>query len=187
MSTETMTQPDAEDDTGDEFPDEVIRAVVQFEVSETNPGTVAVDDDERTLDRILRRRSMYVAEVTRLKEQCAAMIRDAERKVEAIDWVYTPVLERIVRAKLTGQTKKSLNRPHGKVGLRASGGGLVIVDPDKFIAHAKATPGMESCVREKPAPPPEVAKKELADWFKKSGEVPPGTDVAPKVDRFYID
>lgn len=79
--------------------------------------------------------------------------------------------------------RKSLALPHGKVGFKASGGGIEITDSAKVLAFARKH-GLEIKTTHT------VNKTPLQEWVQKNGEEPdPETDgfmVVPAADQFFV-
>jgi hypothetical protein len=183
MSTETMTpdvtdQPDpasvaADTDFADAEAEHV--AAIRAQVESADPGPMAQDDDTRTFYRYLRIRAQAVAELTTLKDQMAAMVRSAESRVKSLDYVYSEFAARVTAAKLAGGKSKSLKTPFGTVGYRTKNAALVVVD-------ASAVPDEFKSLKTEEV----LSKAKLNEHFKLSGEVPPGCDVAPVTDKFYL-
>lgn len=176
MTTETIEAPQAAEQPTDPAQDDEVRAAIQIEVENVDPGPMARDDDERLLYSYLRLRAQVAAELTRVKDQMGAMIREQEGKLKSLDWVLLPSAERIAREKLHGAKARSLKTPFGTVGFRKVGGGLAVVD-------AGAVPDAFKTIKREEV----INRAELAAHFKATGELPPGCSITPKTDKFFVD
>lgn len=78
--------------------------------------------------------------------------------------------------------KKSRALLYGTVGFRKSGGGLEVKDADALLAWARTQPVELGYVRITEAP----ALAEIKRAHKASGELFPGTDLAPESEEFYV-
>jgi hypothetical protein len=175
MTTETMTQADADDwNAGPEHPDAL---ALRAEAESLDPGPLAQDDDTRTFYRYLKLRARAVAELTTLREQTTAMVKDAERRVGTLDYLFGEFAARITAAKLaaTPGKSKSLKTPFGTVGYRTKNAALVVVDasavPDEFKETVSETV---------------VRKARLNEHYERTGEVPAGCDVTDSAEVFYL-
>ncbi len=156
-------------------------AEVLAEVEAIDVGQLARDEDERLLHRYCRRRQQLTAEITRVKEQTAAMLRDLERQVESLDWCLRGRVEEITRSRLTGRTR-SVKTPWGTVGFRKHPTGIEVADEAAVIEAVLSGDLPNDVTRTKV----EVSKSALNEVFRSTGEVPPGCDLVPERDDFYV-
>ncbi len=83
---------------------------------------------------------------------------------------------------LKGGKAKSRGFLHGRIAWRKVGGGLVINNKEALLAWAKEQAIELEFVRIKQEP--DVAA--IKQWFKKTGEIPPGTDELPVREQLHI-
>lgn len=131
---------------------------------------------------IAKHKEAYNAEVTRLEMRLEQLNAKAQRGAT----FFQSVLHNYVQAHrgelLTGK-KKSRDFLHGRVGFRANGGGLEVVDKEALLAWVRQQPVELGFLRITEAP----ALDEIKRHFKACGEVPPGTDVKPEGEKFYCE
>lgn len=84
---------------------------------------------------------------------------------------------------LGGGKKKSRALLHGTIGWRKTGGGLEVKDEAALLAWAQSQPAESGVLRIKESP----ALDEIGKAFKRTGEIPPGMDVKPEVEKLIID
>lgn len=159
---------------------------IRAEVESIDVGEVASDEEERSVQRYLKARFLAEAEVTRLKDQMSAMIRQLESRIRGLDYVFKPLAQKVASARVT-EKKRSVKLHYGTIGFRKGQPIVTVTDAALLIETAKTTPGMEKCWRQQPPPPPEVVKKELNTYIKATGDVPKGCVVEPAKDSFYVD
>lgn len=88
------------------------------------------------------------------------------------------------RGELLGKgKKKSRALPHGVIGWRSKGGGLVVKDAEALLAWAKLQPVELELVRVKTEP----AIANIKAHAKSTGEVPDGCETSEAVDEFYVE
>jgi hypothetical protein len=180
MSTEMIEQPL----TDHTIELEIDRAAIHAEVEAVDVGDVGDTEEERMVQRYLKLRFLAEAEKTRLKDQMTAMIAQLDAKVKALDWVYTPMAERLAKARVT-EKKRSVKLHYGTIGFRKGQPKVTVTDETLLILTAKVTAGMEKCWRQLPPPPPEIVKGELNAYVKATGDVPAGCTVEPARDEFF--
>lgn len=156
---------------------------VRQAVEATDPGPLATDEDTRTLFRYLRRRAQAMAEWSTLKEQTGAMLRDAERKVKMLDFVFGEAAARITAAKLdaTPGKSKSLKTPYGTVGFRTHKPLPFVLDEAEAIAALRKL-NQPQCLTTKTS----IVKAALNDYVASTGEVPDGVDITDGGEKFYL-
>lgn len=155
---------------------------IKAEVESIDPGALADTDDKRTLFRYVRRRQQLVSEGQRIADQLEAMLRDLKNKVAGLDYVYEGLAADITKKLLAGGKSKSIKTPFGTVGFRSSAARLYVVKDAEVIAAVNAGKLPGEVIRTKI----EIAMAPLSDRFKSDGEIPPGCDVAPAAEKFYV-
>jgi hypothetical protein len=172
---ETMTPDQALADERQNPPENPEADALRAEAESLDPGPMAQDDDTRILYRYLKLRARAVAELTTLREQTTAMVKDAERRVGTLDWLFGEAAARITAAKIAGGKSKSLKTPFGTVGYRTQRAALVVVD-------AAAVPLEFKMIKTEEV----VSKAKLNVHWEATGEVPAGCDVTDSRETFYL-
>lgn len=170
----------AESDEAVEFHDELLA-----ELSATDPGDTGDTENDRYLLRYVRRVVAINTEIARLKDNFKAMIGRLERRVTAYENWFGPHAREIVEAKLAGGKKKSLTLPWGTVGLRKKAAAIDISDPDALLAATRTDESLAAAGILK-VPAPTISKSALNDYFKSTGEVPPGCIAISESETFYV-
>jgi phage host-nuclease inhibitor protein Gam len=176
MSTDMIEQPETTEQP--EHDADTIRA----EVDAVDVGGFAQTEDDAILHRYLRRRSQLAAEITHVKEQTDAMLRQLQNQLNGIDYVYGPIVHDIARRKLDGKKQKSLKTPFGTVGFRKVPGGINVTDEETLIGMAALNGTYEKFVAVKRV----VVKSAVNEHFKQSGEVLPGCEAYPEREKFFV-
>lgn len=153
----------------------------EAEMSIEDPGP-ACNDEERLVNKFIRRRNHIEAEIARVKEYTKALIAQLESRLKGLDYVYIPVVEPIVRKMLEGSKKKSITTPFGKAGYRTSGGRLFVADEVQLMALADTNDQLRPAIVVKRS----IPFAAVNDYFKTTGEIPAGCDVSPVVEKFYV-
>lgn len=83
---------------------------------------------------------------------------------------------------LGGGKKKSRSMLHGSLGFRKAGGGLEVQDREALLDWARLQPIESGVLRITEEPNLVEIKRE----FKRMGELPPGTDLAPETEEVVI-
>lgn len=140
------------------------------------------DDEERAVLRYFRVRSVKAALLQRLQDQFKAMIADAEREVDRLDYIYRELAERVARAKLTGKSK-TWKTPFGSASFRTLPAKLEIVNEDAVKEAIVAGDIPDTVQRVKI----EISRTALAEYVDANpGVLPPGCEIRPAVEKFYL-
>lgn len=148
--------------------------IAEFEAIDPGPGVH--EDHVAKLHRYIRMRLSIEAEIERVRRQTKAIIARLEKKLDAIQSAYEPSCREITRRMLK-RDKKSVSTPWGTAGFRAVPPAVEIVDPGVFLMDAP-----EELVRVKREP----NKVAVNERFKATGEIPPGCEVRPAGETFYV-
>lgn len=114
----------------------------------------------------------------RIKDWAQAELRDARREEEFFKQRFGPSLEAWVAENLHG--KKTLRLPDGSMGYRRRRPVLQIEDKDQLLDWCKNNLPDAVRVRE------DVLKTPLNEHLKETGEIPPGCDLDPGGDEFFV-
>jgi hypothetical protein len=136
-------------------------------------------EDEKTATWLVGKLAERRATIARIKEQAAAMVRDAERDIEYLEWRFGPELEMWAAANLEGK-KKSVKLLTGTVGFRSQKGKLVVVDEAACLEWARDNCPVAYVVE------PRLVKTPIDDLFQKTGEIPPGCEYVEGGEKFYV-
>ena len=140
------------------------------------------DEEERAVLRYFRVRSIKAALLQRLQDQYKAMIADAEREVDRLDYLYRELAERVTRAKLTGKVK-TWKTPFGSGSFRTLPAKLEIVNEDALKEAIVAGDVPDTVQRVKI----EISRTALNEYVEANpGVLPPGCEMKPAVEKFYI-
>ena len=161
---------------------DAIAAQLQEEYARLEADAMADTPEKQALFKYVRLRNRYAAELTRVKDQMAAMARSLESKLDGLDYMLKSVAENTARQLIAGGKSKSLKTPYGTVGFRTKPMGLNVVD-DAAVILARAEGKLPDDVVKTKV---EVSKSALNDHFKASGEVPPGCEVIEASETFYV-
>ena len=134
-------------------------------------------DDMARLDGFIRLMARYEAEMDLLKAQHEKRLAAVESKIRTLKWRHETWASEYTARLLEGGKGKSIKRPWGTVGFRASSARVTVEDVQAFLLQAP-----ESMVRLKREPD----MKAIQEAFKTTGEVPAGCDVQPGGDVFYV-
>ena len=138
--------------------------------------------EELQLFRFIRQRLWLESEIERVKENTARILRRLEGKIKAQDYVYGQEARNIVQAMLKGKKEKSILTPFGRAGFRTVPAQLEIVEEQPIFDGVRAGTLPILFVRTKE----EIDKRELKAWFAMHGELPPGTELLEKTEKFYV-
>lgn len=122
------------------------------------------------------------AAIARIKLKTQALNNRVERGVCFFESKLRDYAEQHRVELLKGGKKKSRSLLHGTLGWRKVGGQLRVVDPDALMQWAVQQPVENGFVRIKEEP----AIDEIKRHFKTCGEVPPGMDVTPESEDFFV-
>ena len=114
----------------------------------------------------------------RIKAWAAAEMKAARREEEFFLRRFGPELEAWVAENLHG--RKTLHLPDGTLGYRRKGLLLNIEDKEAVLEWCRRN--LPEAVRVKE----DVLKTPLNEWVKETGEVPPGCEIEPGGDEFYV-
>lgn len=114
----------------------------------------------------------------RIKEWARLEMKAAQREEEFFQRRFGPSLEAWVAQNLHG--RKTLRLPDGALGYRRRRMTLQIEDKEQLLEWCKSN--LPDAVRIKE----DVLKTPLNEHLKETGEVPPGCDVEPGGDEFYV-
>lgn len=138
--------------------------------------------EELQLHRFIRQRLWLESEIERVKENTARILRRLEGRLKAQDYVYGQEARNIVQEMLKGKKEKSILTPFGRAGFRTVPAQLEIVEEQLIFdaVHACKLPSLFVRTKE------EIDKRELKAWFAMHGELPPGTELLEKTEKFYV-
>lgn len=158
------------------------------DVNATDPGSIADNrtEEEQLLHQVMRRRASLEAELRLLKEQTAAMIRETQNRLAALDYVYRPILEEIAARMIEGKKSKSIKTPFGVVGFRARPAHIEIVDENAIYAAAIDPNAKlpDDIVRRKIEI--SINKEVINSLWKEANIVVPGCEIVPESETFYM-
>jgi len=149
-----------------------------------------VIDSEPALRLVVGARQDCELAVQHIREQAQAMIDAVERYKDWLDRRFEPQMRAYVKHKLAGSKTKSLKLMTGhsaepaRVGFRKVKGGLRITDPDKVVEWALRRENYVDMVAQRTVFKP-IAEK-VKQYFAETGEVPPGCEVKPDEETFYV-
>lgn len=164
--------------------DAELRAEMIAELSSTAIGNIPTDPEEARFLRFLRTRSRISAEIDRIKLNSQAMLKDLERRLEAVDFVCMNDAKEYVARQLAGKKIKSLKTPFGRAGFRTLKGGISLEDPKALVIAAESRLEYIGLVIQRP---PEPSKTAINEYFLKTGDVPPGCVPVDPSEKFYVD
>lgn len=171
------------DETTTDLGQEELAAAMQLEYDETDAGTKDAGHLEPVY-RYIRLRNRLTDELERLKAQTAVMLRQAQARIDSLDWVKRLETEQIVTAHLDGSKKRSVTTPWGTCGFRKQPERLVVDDEQYMIdqIHLGHLPDriLKVTTTER------IGKTELADYWKGTGEIPDGCTLQTETQRFYV-
>ena len=118
----------------------------------------------------------------RVKEWAAQEVKRAEGEEERLLYLYGAQLRAWVTAELTRNRSrlKSLNLPAGCCGFRVEAARLVINDERLVLEWARVQCPTAVVTEER------LVKIPINDHFSQTGELPPGTELQPKQEKFFI-
>jgi len=155
---------------------------VKAEAENLDVGELPVTDDERLLYQYLRRRGQIQSEIERVSENAKAMIAALASKLNGLDFVYKAKAAAVAAALLENKKAKSVRTPFGVAGFRKSNMSIELIDEDRLIAEADSNIDLIELVRVRK----EVNLAAVAEFFKRTGEVPPGCGVIPERETFFV-
>ncbi|HEX8236308.1 MAG TPA: host-nuclease inhibitor Gam family protein [Abditibacteriaceae bacterium] len=194
-----QTEYSNEDEWGDDpFADAPIdSAPLDSAPLDSTPLLENEDDDEALAEQLLPpdKQSFEVTDVTsaswvvrkiveararreRIKEWARLEMKAAQREEEFFQRRFGPSLEAWVAENLHG--RKTLRLPDGALGYRRRRMTLQIDDKEQLLEWCKSN--LPEAVRVKE----DVLKTPLNEHLKETGEVPPGCDIEPGGDEFYV-
>jgi len=145
--------------------------------------TPGVDsEEEAALHKYVRLHARIDAEEEAVKAQFAAILRNLDNRRKGLDYVMGGLAKSVTERMLVGKKQKSLKLPWGTVGFRTSATKLDVEDPETVIGAAKEDPSRAGWIRIKE----EVNRTALTDYFKSTGEIPPGCKVIDEHQTFYV-
>jgi phage host-nuclease inhibitor protein Gam len=162
--------------------DQAIVDEVKAEAESLDVGELPATDDERELYRYLRRRGQLQSEIERVSENAKAMIAALAAKLHGLDFVYKAAAATAVRTMLEGKKAKSIRTPFGMAGFRKSAPAIEVIDEDALIAGADSNIDLIELVRVSK----DVNRAAVAEFFKRTGEIPPGCEVMPEKESFFV-
>lgn len=185
--TETATQPEADMTPADgptaaDFDQQALVDETRCEAEAMEIGELVTDERLKTLYRYLRRRGQLAAEAERLRENLHAMLKEITRKVETLDYLYQEEAKATVRDMLAGKKAKSLKTPFGVAGFRTIAAKVEVVDEATLIKAAESDVDLMALVRTETR----VSRSDVADHFKRTGELPPGCELSAAYEKFHI-
>lgn len=169
MEAIDTVQPDLDLEFRDELPEITNRTLADF-------GLRRLADCEAEEASI---EEQYAAAVARLRKRADALVIRARRGQNYFRFLLEGWAEQNRAALLKGKAK-SVSMLHGRIGWRAKGGGLKVVDRDALAAWLE-TPLGRPFARVKYEPD----MKALQVNFAAVGEIPPGMETVPAMDEFY--
>ena len=175
----TETQPD---EMTDQQALELLYKEIQEETERLDAGEGVTEADDMALNRYVRIRQRTSVELDRVKDQMKAMVRDLERRLDAIDYVYKAQAEQITARKLQCQKTKSVKLPWGTVGFRTSQANVEVEDEEALQAAALANEAMADVVKMEWR----VSKSGLNAYVKATGDVPAGCKFWPASEKFFV-
>lgn len=140
------------------------------------------DEEVAILHKYIRLTAMYENEIERAKKQAAAIIRGLENKVKGLEYVYAAVAQSVTRRLIGNGKAKSVKTPWGTAGFRSRPAGVEVLDPDALIREAQAKAELAGLIKTKVEP----SRSAITDYFKTTGEIPPGCGVIPAGENFYV-
>lgn len=161
--------------------DQELRERVKAETEAMDVGQWPQTDEQRLIARYSRRRLLLTAEAERIREQLDAMIRGIEREISTLDYLYEWQARQIVARMLTGKAR-SIKTPWGTLGFRKYDGFIAIRDEKELTEAALASEHMAGVLKTEWR----VSKSGLNQYFKETGDVPPGCEAVPSGDKFYV-
>lgn len=164
--------------------DAELHAEMIAELSTTAIGNIPSDPEEARFLRFLRTRSRISAEIDRIKSNSQAMIRDLERRLEAVDFVCMNDAKEYVSRQLAGKKVKSVKTPFGRAGFRTLRGGISLEDEKALLIAAESKLEYLGLVVQ---PPPVPSKTAINKYFEETGDVPPGCVPIDPSEKFYVD
>jgi len=162
--------------------DDSLKALIDADMASVDaPGTNS--EEVATLHKYVRLCTRLDEEAERVKEQCALILKGIESRRKGLDFVYGPVARHVASDLIqrAGGKAKSVKTPYGTVGFRAQPAKLDVTDDAALMTYAKSL-GLTSWVKVAET----VAKGEVSEYFKNTGDIPPGCEVTPAQDRFYV-
>ena len=138
--------------------------------------------DEPTANWVVRKVVEARQYAERVKEWAEQECRRAQRDEERLMFMFGRELELWTKDRLsaTNGRRKSLNLPAGSVGFRHINMGLVVIDDAAVIEWARSNQPKAIQTKEY------LSKTAINEHFAASGEVPPGVQVEPEREKFYV-
>lgn len=120
--------------------------------------------------------------IAELRARLAYINAQAQRGADFFRWKLQQYALEAREELLGGGKKKTRDLPSGSISFRSKGGGLQVVDRDALLAWAVEQPVELGLYRVKQEP----ALDEVKRHFKKTGELPPGTDLEPEREEVVV-
>lgn len=141
---------------------------VRFEVD-------TVEKAEWAIDKVLGAEER----LKRVKEACQSMVSEAEHELSQARERFLPHLEAFYEANPPKKGRHIKTRA-GRIGFRARKGGVKVRSRTECLAWAVENAG--GLIEERPA----VNMDALRAYVDETGEIPPGVEVDPGGDTFYV-
>ena len=156
----------------------VLRAYDEAAIPEAdNDGPAgSVSATERELWQILRSRARLVNELASLEQNAEIVLNRARSQLKAHDWRFHDRAIALTRSLLKG-SGKSVRTFYGTAGFRTVPAGLDVGD--------LATALVKGPARLVPAHV-ELDRKKALEMFRQTGEIPPGYELRPEREEFYV-
>lgn len=138
--------------------------------------------DEATANWVVRKIAETRAHAERVRAYAERELKRAARKEEFFLKQYGPELEDWARQALAQQKGplKRIRLPDGSVGYRAVGMRLRIIDDKALLNWCRTY--LPSAI----ASSERVLKTPVDEYVTKTGELPPGAEIDPRGERFFI-
>ncbi|HMP08366.1 MAG TPA: host-nuclease inhibitor Gam family protein, partial [Lacipirellulaceae bacterium] len=144
-------------------------------------GGPSGDEGEARFNFFVRMVKSIDDEEARVDEMYSRIKADLARKRDGLQWTLGNFAEDYVRRRLTGKSR-SIKTMWGVAGFRRKPAILAVVDADAVLAACDRGELPPDCIRIKR----EVAKAALDAVYERLGEIPPGCEVRPASDKFYV-
>lgn len=143
------------------------------------------DEAVATVERYMAIRARRAASLEVKKANMKRMIEREERNLERLDQLYLPLAEAVTKSALANVKKKrSIDFPAGRLGFRAVGQSIEIPKDREAeaIEACEANPDLADAVKVTKS----LLKTPIAEYIKKTGEVPEWVTVTGPRDKFYV-
>ena len=154
---------------------------IRAELHGVDIGDFAAGDIEADVFRFLRRRAQIEGEIARIQAYCDGMIRSLEGRLKGLDYLYLGMAKEYAKSRLAGKSK-TVKTPFAVLAFRTVPARVDVVNPQELIDAAAAKLDYMSLIRVKE----EVSRSAVAEYFKSTGELPPGCDLKPASESFSI-